>query len=720
MDTDNTQIARIAVDARYYGLFDYKIKKQDDIIGRRVCVPFRGKTIVGLVLETTDFSTVNKDKIKAVETVFDDIPALPSETIALIRFCSEYYHWPIGLVVAAILPSVLRRTKSFHLQPAYRLTNKKPVAESLRITSNIKKLLALFLANETLSMAAIKSVVASPKLAIERLLASGTIEKCRLLPSLPENLITETLQLTDQQNKAVAATVLKGFVPHLLFGATGSGKSEVYFRLIQSVLEKKQQALILTPEIHLTPQIEEKLRHRFSKHRLVVLHSDLSDSERARRWLMALMGDADIVLGTRLAVFTPMPRLGIIIVDEEHDESYKQQAYFSFSAVQVAVWRAKQNSIPFIAGSATPSLESYQKTIEKKWQLLRMPERLHNATTAKLTFELIEENAALDFHGMQPSFIKRLKECVQNGNQALIFINRRAYSPVIMCQNCDKTEGCQRCSTTMTVHKRRGLLACHWCGYEKEIPIACSSCRGKMSFLGSGTQRIEEAVLKLFPTVSTLRLDSDIATPESITDSVYNRYQLLIGTQIIAKGHNFPGLALVGILNADAGLLATDLRSEERLFALLSQVIGRGTRNPNGCHVMIQTAFPNQPFFKELISDNVETSWQRQLDNRQQVQMPPFGHLALLRARDKNLSKLDKFMHDAVRITKSVSKKVMIFDPVVPPIERVNNYYRKQLLLHSKTRSALHNTVHQAIPLLPNTVHWAVDIDPKNFSHSND
>lgn len=712
----STKFAQVAVGVPLPQLFDYQVAGATVAVGQRVLVPFRQKKMVGLVMNLTDEPSVAADKIKPIISVFTDVPPLPPDMVALIKFCATYYHWPIGMVAAAVLPAQLRREKTVQLMSGYRLTSEADLTALNNPTPNINKIVDLLQTKQTATVAQIKRVVKTVNPSLKRLMAQGVVEQCFHRLPAPADVVAQTVTLTLQQQRVVTLAQLnKGFVAHLLFGATGSGKSEVYFNLAKTVLEKKQQVLFLTPEIHLTPQLQEKIAQRFPAQRLVILHSGLAAGERARNWLMAMMGEADIVLGTRSAVFVPMSRLGLIVIDEEHDDSYKQDSQFNFSAVQVAAWRAKHNGIPLIAGSATPSLENYKNAIDHKWRLLRMPKRLNDAD---LTFELITDEPDAAFHGMMPDFIERIKHTLKRKQQVLIFINRRAFSPTMLCRDCQQAIGCNRCSTTMAVHKQRGCLMCHWCGWVTEMPIECPACQGKLNLLGVGTQRIEEALLKLFPKTALLRLDGDAKIDETINDDFYSRFKLIVGTQIIAKGHNLPNLGLIGILGADAGLLSTDMRAEERLLALLSQVIGRGTRNKNGCHVMMQTALATHPFFSELQNDDVEKSWQRQLQQRQQVRMPPFGYLALLRAQHKNTATLNKFMQMAAKTAKSFAqKKVAVYDPIAPPIEKVNLYHRQQLLLHAATRTQLHEVIHQTVNALSEqasgAVRWSIEVDPR-------
>jgi primosomal protein N' (replication factor Y) len=501
----------------------------------------------------------------------------------------------------------------------------------------------------------------------------------------------------------------------LLFGDTGSGKTEVYMQLAAKALDAGGQILILAPEIHLTPQMEENFRSRFPTCRLCILHSGLADGERAHRWLMALSGQADIVLGTRLAVFTPLPRLKLIVVDEEHDESYKQDEGLPFSARDLAVWRAKHEKAALVCGSATPSLESYENTRSGRYQLLRLDARVHKAD---IHVALTPEEGTL-FHGMSQPFLVALGEALNTGGQALIFINRRGYAPTLVCGQCRWTAFCESCETNMTLHRREGRLLCHRCGAARQMPLRCEGCGNRLTAAGSGTQRIEEALTRRFA-LPVLRLDSDsLSRRDSFAQQreaiAKGKAPLLVGTQIVAKGHNFPHLSFIGILNADSGLSSADFRAEERLLMLLRQVIGRGTRNPAGCRVLIQTCQTEHPFYKDLLADNLESCWKRLLTERKRAQLPPYAHIAVLRASATTEKHVCNFLDNAVIAARAItSSPVIVYDPVPAPVAKAAGRWRWQLATQSVSRPALHQFLSAWIENLPaaGAVRWHLDIDP--------
>ena len=693
---------------------DYLCHFEGDLIGRRVRVPLGEKShAVGVVVGTAETTEVPPQKLKEVAQVYDDMPPLPAKTLQLIHFCARYYHTSPGKVIASVLPKFFRRANTCRTAGGYR--RREGVGTPDGLSGMAAEVFSLLADGVVLSLAQIKESVKNPSAALKRLLEGGWVESCDL-PSPPsDSSPVPPPELTAAQRTAIdRLSLTSGFVPHLLFGRTGSGKTEIYLHAVAAALAAGRQALVLTPEIHLTPQLEERFRHRFPGGRICVLHSQLADGERAARWLEALTGAADVVLGTRSAVLTPMPRLGVIVVDEEHDDSYKQEGGFHYSAVHVAVWRAKNEGLPLIAGSATPSLGVYRRATEGDWRLLRLPERI---SRGRSSFELITP-ADNQYHGMSPAFLRNLSDCLGGGGQALVFVNRRGYAPTVTCRQCERIELCPGCSLRMTAHRRHNRLICHLCGRSAPLPRTCADCGGAMVLVGAGTQRLEEALERLYPEVPQLRLDSDSMGGRRFSDCrdaiVAGEYRLLIGTQIIAKGHDFPNLSLIGVLNADAGLMSADFRAEERLFATLSQVIGRGSRNPDGCHVMIQTRHPNHQFFSDLIADDVGACWHRLMAERRASGMPPFRWLAVLRGRGRSLPSLDDFMRRARETALQLAAdRVRVFDVVSPPVARTNYWHHRQILFQSSHRPLLHQFLTAFVAALPQSrLPWSVDIDP--------
>ena len=712
-------IVSVAIDIPAFQLFDYIAPSGESLLGRRVRVNFKGKEVIGLVMEEGEESRAPSSKLKKVEEVLADLQPLPPAFLALAVFCSQYYMMPPGEVVAAMLPKVFRTVGSVRVPAGYQLVNTDMAHHRHR--STVPKRVCEFLRDgECKTAKDIKAATGAGIAVLRRMLEDGVLERDYYWQ--PEKTDDEEpeqpLHLTKAQQQAIAEIELNAdYKPYLLFGDTGAGKTEVYLQLVEKTLAAGGQALVLTPEIHLTPQLEKSFVRRFSGRRICVLHSGLGDNERARNWMMALEGVADVVLGTRLAVFAPMPKLKLIVVDEEHDDSYKQEEGVIFSARDVAVWRAHYENIPLVCGSATPSLESFWNARRNKYTMIRMNAR---PRTGRVDVSLVAEEGAL-FHGMTQRFVSELAGTLAYNRQALVFINRRGYAPVYKCTKCEWLEKCRACESFMTYHKQQDKLMCHRCGSARPARPRCSVCEGKMAPLGFGTQRVEEALKERFAPIVPLRLDSDAMAgrdkfQEARQRIVSGEAKLLIGTQIVAKGHNFPHLSFIGVLNADAGLWSADFRAEERLRMLLSQVIGRGTRNQNGCKVLIQTSNPMHPFYRELMSDDLESCWQRLSKERRRAKLPPFAFCALLRASSPVDAKLRGFFskaHAAAERCKNID--VQMYDAVPSPMPKLANRWRWQMLAQSENRASLHKFLvewREKIPPSGGDVRWHIDVDP--------
>lgn len=708
-------IVSVAVDVRAHTLFDYEADgPPGSLIGRRVRVPFRSKSEAGLVMEEKLSSDLPASKIRKVAEVYQDMPPLQPHMLDLIRFCAGYYHAPPGVAAATALPALFRRPSHTRLAQGWRLAS-----DAAPAGKKAQEVIAFLQDGKCETAEVIKQNTGAGPSVLQRLRKSGVIERAYPLPPVADVPADKLPDLTPGQQAALdkASVGEQAYTPHLLFGETGSGKTEVYMRLADRALQQGGRALILTPEIHLTPQLEESFARRFPGRRVCVMHSALTDGERARRWLQSRMGMADIVLGTRSAVFAPQPDLRLIVVDEEHDDSYKQEEGLLFSARDVAVWRAKREKAALVCGSGTPALESYLNAQRKRYVLLRMASPARAGS--KVDVALAEESGPL-FHGMSQQFLDELGEALSTGGQALVFINRRGYSRALACRSCDWAAECDDCDCRMTWHKRRGRLICHRCGSSGPPPPACPECGTPLVPEGAGTQRIEEALNARFKPLSALRLDSDsleqrgsfAALREKISSG---EARLLVGTKIVGKGHNFPHLSFIGILNADAGLYSSDFRAEERLLMLLRQVIGRGTRNRRGCRVLVQTAKPDHPFYADLMSDDLDKCWKRLLLQRKRHNFPPFAHCALLRASALALPALAEFCKNARRQAMGVRPSdVTVWDAVPALAAKVAKRHQWQILVQSGRRSSLHRFLAAWRDRLPaaGKVRWSFDVDP--------
>ena len=656
-------ILQIALDVPLPRLFDYRLDGESagNPTGRLVRVPFGTGNRIGVVLGEVAQSDQPPDKLKTAELIAD-LPALPDDWITLCRFCAQYYHHPLGQVMAFALPPLLRKGKT-------------PRALKPKVS-----------AGET-------------------------------APSSNE--------ATADQAAAIAAIVnASGFQTFLLHGVTGSGKTEVYLRAIADVIARGGQALMLVPEIALTPQLEARVSARFPQAQIVSAHSGVADAARARAFLAALEGRAAIVLGTRLSVFMPMPRLQLIVVDEEHDASFKQQEGLRYSARDVAIFRAKQRDIPVVLGSATPSLETFHHADSGRYTKLELPERAVAAAELPAVVTIDTRRQKLQ-DGLSAELIAALDARLQRGEQSLLFLNRRGYAPVLACPACGWISHCRRCAANLVLHLADRRLRCHHCGWEVAIPHACPDC-GNLDLqpFGRGTQRLEERLAEVFPAARILRIDRDSADSprkwQALLAAIYaGEADILVGTQMLAKGHDFPKLTLVGVVGADAALFAADFRAPERLFAQIMQVGGRSGRHDLPGEVLIQTEYPDHPLYRALVEHDYAAFAHEQLAEREVAGFPPFAFQAMLRAEAPELKQALDFLQGAVASAPTFSD-VLLYDPVPMRLARLKNRERAQLLVESRSRPALQAFLTAWLDALyvlkaPRDLRWHLDVDPLEF-----
>ncbi len=725
-------IIRVALDIPIDTLFDYLLPgATTQIIGTRVQVPFGKKLVVGVVIEIAANSSVPLSKLKAATHVFSDIPPLSIASLDLLRFCSNYYHRPLGEVVMSIFPSRLRNVKPFIQKPNtiswFRLTNAGRIANTspAAIRGIIRcRLLTLLNKSDVIKDSEVKKLGLNAFKILEEFITLGWVEKIPNILISPVTISLEpTLTLEQELVFNTVSAEINRFNTWLLHGITGSGKTEIYLRLISLQLLQGKQTLVLIPEISLTPQLEAIFRKRFPTSILINLHSRLNASERTNGWLQAQEGKAEIILGTRLAVFTPLPKLGLIIVDEEQDSSFKQQDGLCYSARDMAIFRAKYTNVPIILGSATPSLESYYNAINGRYRMLRLSSRA--VTNAALpTVRCIDIRTIKVKEGLSETLITSLEKCLSLKQQSLVFINRRGYAPVLMCKSCAWMATCQRCTSRLVVHLREKKLRCHYCGHEELIGHACPKCGDQdIAPFGYGTQRVETALTEFFPNARILRIDHDSTRKKNIwggmlKDIQEQRVDILVGTQILAKGHDFPNLALVGILNSDASLYSTNFRAAEHLFAQLIQVAGRAGRSDIAGEVLIQTKFPDHPLYCALHQNNYDSLTKILLSEREMACFPPFTYQALLRAEATQISTALDFLKNAAA-TAIPFKYVEIFDPVPAQLTRFKGMERAHLLTQSTSRKKLQEFLalwYKKIQMLPaRNVRWLIDVDPLEF-----
>jgi primosomal protein N' (replication factor Y) len=724
-------IVRVALDVPLSTLFDYYLSADLTVeIGERVLVPFGRKQVVGIVIDQAENSDLERDRIKSVVQVLDDVPPLPVELLALLRFCSDYYHHPLGMTVMSALPAraranepvAIKRELSFTLTDLGRALDLTQLPKRRVIQHRILQALQ----NSAMNGAQIRALSPSAPANLKVIIEQGWVISCEAPVAVTaEHTFSNIHTPTVEQQVAINAVIqVQGYRCFLLHGITGSGKTEVYVHLMHQTLQRGGQVLLLVPEINLTPQLENYFRSRFPDSELASLHSGLSDGERMNKWLRAQSGQARIVLGTRLAVFTPLPQLSLILVDEEHDSSFKQQDGLRYSARDVAIFRANQRGVPIVLGSATPSLESYYNAQSGRYQLLKLTQRAAEQARLPQVRCLNINNTPMQ-EGISPALLAALGERLQRKEQSLVFINRRGYAPVLMCTACGWLSGCPNCAGKLVLHTKDRRLRCHHCGYQERVPHACPSCgNADLKPVGIGTQRVEEALQAHFPEARILRVDRDstrnkgswAAMRKKIHDDAVD---ILVGTQILAKGHDFPNLTLVGVLNPDGALYSADFRASEKLFAQLAQVSGRAGRADKPGEVLVQTAFPDHPLFRALRAHDFDAWAQTLLTEREQAGFPPFVFQVLLRAEGKQESEVYAFLKRAREAALALAMPVETYGVVAATMAKRANHIRAQLLVQSNTRKSLQQFLRAWCPVLDEIpsqkLRWSLDIDPLEF-----
>ncbi len=709
-------------------------------VGQRVLVPFGSRNQIGIVMDIADSSDIAVEKLKPILQAFNEETPLDAEMLSLIKFSADYYQYPFGQALLSSLPARLRQIAPAvsRKQYLYQLTGAGRAADVEGIPKKqkvLRSVLSALQAANQLTEAELDDISGTARKAAKALVDSGYASCEQVLALQRVMAIAEAAepQLNAEQMHAVQHITAEPdvFKAWLLHGITGSGKTEVYIRLMQHALRHEgAQVLVLVPEINLTPQLEARFRSRLPDFPLVSLHSNLSESERLHHWQLAQSGAAKIIIGTRLSIFTPLPNLKLIIIDEEHDSSYKQQDSMRYHARDVAMVRAKRLNIPVVLGSATPALETwYNATVNpnqaSKYGLLRLKERA--VTAAQLPqIDCIDTTKVNLQHGFTPQLITALRLRLQRKEQSLLFINRRGYSPVLLCSACHWIAPCTRCSSRLVVHLGQRKLRCHHCGHEQRIPHQCPSCGdADLHPTGQGTQRLEQTLAQLLPEARIARVDRDSISRKNalveILDRVHNQeIDILVGTQMLAKGHDFPNLTLVGVIDTDSALHSPDFRASERLFAQLMQVAGRAGRADKAGQVIIQTQFPDHALFNALRAQDYESYANVLLEERKQMQFPPYVFTALLRAEANDYTLVQQFLQLAFAQARSLSDQVLVYDPVRPQMERLKGMERGYVLMQAKQRPALHQLLKQLVSLmrahkLAAKVRWAVDVNPLEF-----
>jgi len=726
-------ILAIAIDTPLRRSFDYRAPAgctPDSVRpGARVWVPFGRRKVIGVIMECRDLSSVPENKLRTVDNIVDPVPMFDAMLLDLLQWAAEYYRHPIGEVVAAAMPVPLRQGASLEAaEIVCRLTSNGHERALIELNKRALRQRAAIEWLLQVAEATPGEISAGAGVSLETLRElekRGYVEKIVRIPSPRSDAAPvaprASLPLNGAQQVAVDAirASLGSFATWLLYGVTGSGKTEVYLNAIAATLARGEQALVLVPEIALTPQLIGRFRERFDAP-MAVLHSGLNDTDRFGAWRRARSGEARIVIGTRSAVFAPLAKPGLIVIDEEHDGSFKQQEGFRYSARDLAIVRAQRLNIPVVLGSATPSLESLARAQRQPGALLSLPQRAADAHPPQLALIDLRTNA--NAQGISTPALLAMRRHLDAGNQVLLFLNRRGYAPVLFCPGCGWAARCTRCDANVTVHRNSTQLLCHHCGSQQRAVEQCPSCAAPVKPVGQGTERIEETVERIFPDAPLARIDRDSIRRKGELEAVLaridsNEVRILVGTQMLTKGHHFPNVTLVVVLNADQGLFSTDFRASERLAQTIVQVAGRAGRAERRGEVLIQTEYPDHPLLTLLLRGGYEAFASGALTEREQAAWPPFSRIALLRAEATQAAAPMRFLQAAAALAREQAVRgVRILGPATAPMERRAGRHRAQLLLQAATHTPLQRLMSGWIPALEamseaRQVRWSIDVD---------
>ncbi len=725
------RIARVAVAAPLYALFDYRIPPAVELSpGCRVRVSFGRTRAIAVVVELVSDSELPHERLKPIDAVLDREPLLARSDLDFLQWVAGYYHHPVGDVIATALPLRLRKADSplSADEAGWALTGAGR-AQLAQLPHRAPRQAALLewlgtRPDGAASQATLRAELPGSASALRALRDKGWVET-RALAAAPDPLPVQMqgLPLNDDQAGVLQALLgdLGHFAVSLLDGVTGSGKTEIYLQLAAEVLARGQSVLVLVPEISLTPQLQRRFERRLGA-TVRMLHSGLSDSERELTWHRMRLGLSRVLLGTRSAIFSPLPRLGLVVVDEEHDPSFKQTEGFRYSARDLAVVRARRADCPAVLGSATPSLESLRNVKQGRYRHLRLDRRAGGAQSPRV--DLLDVRDQPLQAGMSQRLLDEVAEVLQRGEQVMLFLNRRGYAPVLSCFSCGWLSDCPRCDARQTLHRSSGLLWCHHCGAQRRVPSVCPSCgAANLHPLGQGTEQLEGFLAERFAGYPLIRVDRDATARKGSLQRLFADLHaadaaLLVGTQMLAKGHHFPRVTLVGVLDADGGLYSADFRSTERMAQLLVQVAGRAGRGDRPGRVLIQTRYPDHPLLLTLVRHGYRAFAEQALRERQAAGLPPYSHQALLRAEANRPDNAQRFVEQVIGWARRQDVAgVELWGPVPAPMARRAGRYRVHLLLQAGQRDALHRLLH-ALPAaaaeLPaaKRVRWGLDVDP--------
>ncbi len=729
-------ILRIAIPCPLYGLFDYRLPEQLPmhriVPGMRVLVPFGKRQLIGIIIEQAEHSDLTPGKLRSVISFPDTKAIFSTETLALLQWAAQYYLHPPGDAIQTALPVYLRHPNHCYAPP----DDEKPwqvvstTADTLQQLQRraprqhqLYQLLATCpqgLTAKEIRQHGIGTGLISALHNKSLINQKASSERSSPTPATDPDPQTPLVLNTEQQ-QAVKAISQSNAGIHCLFGVTGSGKTEVYLAISRQTLSRGQQVLLLVPEISLTPQLTQRFASQLQT-RIAVLHSGLSATRRYKAWYAAANGEARVVIGTRSSIFTPMPDLGLIIIDEEHDGSYKQQDGFRYNARDLAIIRARTLNCSIILGSATPSLETINNINEQRYQAHYLRQR---ANTRPLpAVKLINLCNQRLHEGLSEALLEKIEQHIRQQSQVLLFINRRGFAPLLMCHRCGWTTRCHRCDANMTYHMKYQRLHCHHCNAQRPVPERCDHCGSdEIIAVGSGTERIEQFLQRHFPQIAVNRIDRDTtrnkgSLQEKLRQAHSGESGILVGTQMLAKGHDFPGVTLVGVLDTDQSLYSSDFRAGEHLAQLIIQVSGRAGRAEKTGEVLIQTHHPEHPLLQTLLHQGYEFFARNTLAERKSAALPPEQHLIIIRSESTTVDTARHFLGEVASVL-AVQKKtaVEIFGPLPAPMERRAGRYRYQLMLQARHRKPLHQILHNSLGQITklksaNKVRWSIDVDP--------
>lgn len=733
MPVSHKTIVRVAVPSPPRRLFDYKVKDNCAFVpnslvaGMRVSVPFGRRQIIGIIIEITNHSDIAPEKLKDVTDFVDDQPILSGRLLKLFKWASSYYQFPIGETLFHSLPILIRNGEPLpELRERYWTLSQKGIDAGEELLVSTPRQCSLFkLLKSKINIKESFILEQFSRSILSKLEERGYaqlqyIENERVADDI---LVGNPRKPNQEQQSVLDAITLNDFNCWLIDGITGSGKTEIYLKCIEKILLMGKQALVLIPEINLTPQTERRFNSRFNVP-IVVLHSGITKKQRLQGWAKSLSGEVKIILGTRSAVFTPMKKPGLIVVDEEHDSSYKQQDGFRYSARDLSVMRAQYEDIPILLGSATPSLESLRNCDEQRYRHLMLTKRAGSAAVPKWqTIDMRQEKIE---SGFAETTLSSMADTLDRSEQVLVFLNRRGFAPVMLCKQCGWAAECKYCDSKMTLHRSCNQLICHHCGARSNPPIGCPSCgSGQLIASGEGTERSELMLQDRFRKTQILRVDRDTTKKRGHMLDVIQTAQkgdpcILLGTQMLAKGHHFQHVTLVVIVDADASLLSPDFRSTERMGQLLTQVAGRSGRGKLPGNVLVQSYQPHHPVLQILLEKGYGPFARQLLAHRREVDLPPYQYLALVRAESKLASRAERFLLLAKATADSIrksSRALYYTGPLPALLERRSGRYRYILRIESKNRKLLNSVLDKLARNLESdhSVRWCIDVDPQEF-----